>query len=408
MNVYGFDLIKEAVKKARRESDMDWLEIKDHFAFDQSAESLRKYSVAWKLLEDWNLVNFDTVEQSKKLATENRYKETTEIKQDGTHASDKLVAMSEEDSKDVNFLLKAHGFDSGAWELLSAKNNIWNVSNGDLANKTLYSSKITVKPIANGVNFEELIKNAVKDIKPYTTTVPKERGERLLEIPLVDMHFGINDLEYYKDTLQEIVELIHSKTWHTIYIPIGNDLLHHNNFKGHTASGTQIEKIDLVKAWEDAFFFYSVLYDNALKHSNKVVSHYVPGNHDTDFSWGFVKALEVRFPQIEWDTSMSMKKFLRWNDVALIQLHGDKGSNRVVEGLLTKYRDVIVGAKCVEIHSGHLHSEKSKDKYGILIRTLATQAQEDEWHVDQSFEGSVKTFQLFEYTKDKLKNIHYI
>src|SRR5690606_20058028 len=49
------------------------------------------------------------------------YKETTEILADGSHKSDKLLKMSVEQSKDVNYLLKAHGFDTEQWELVNAK-----------------------------------------------------------------------------------------------------------------------------------------------------------------------------------------------------------------------------------------------------------------------------------------------
>src|SRR5690606_19109768 len=100
------------------------------------------------------------------------------------------------------------------------------------------------------------------------------------------------------------------------------------------------------------------------------------------------KALEVKFPQVKWDTSLSTKKFLVWNDVVVVSLHGDKGLQRVVDTLITKYRNLITNAKVVEIHSGHLHSQKTVDKYGILIRTLPTKAIEDNWHEDMSFEGA--------------------
>ena len=408
MNVYGFDLIKEAVKKARRESDMDWLEIKDHFAFDQSAESLRKYSVAWKLLEDWNLVNFDTVEQSKKLANENRYKETTEIKQDGTHASDKLVAMSEEDSKDVNFLLKAHGFDSGAWELLSAKNNIWNVSNGDLANKTLYSSKITVKPIANGLDISKIIEKSLKNVKPYKRKTTNIKGKNLLELFLTDMHFGVNTLEDYQSTLDEIIELIESKSWDTIYIPIGSDLLHNDDFKGRTTNDTIIEKVDMELAWEEAFTFYCAIYEKALENAENVVSHYICGNHDKVMSFGLVKSLSKLFPEVEWDTTTTNKKLFTWKDVAILAMHGDKGTQRIAKTIYKDYGKLISDKKVVEIHSGDKHYTKTDDSHGVIFRILPTKAKTDDWHFENSFTSSMKAFHLFEYSEDKLKTIYHV
>jgi len=92
----------------------------------------------------------------------------------------------------------------------------------------------------------------------------------------------------------------------------------------------------------------------------------------------------------------------------LVNLHGDKGINRVAKTLVTEYRDLMVGAKTVEIHSGHLHSQKVNDEYGILVRTLPTDAKTDDWHRDNSFEGAVKVSQLFEYNENILKTIHHV
>lgn len=410
MNLYGFDLVKEAVKKARRESDMDWLEIKDNFAFDQSAESLRKYSVAWKLLEDWNLVNFETVEQSKKLATENRYKETTEIKQDGTHASDKLVAMSEEDSKDVNFLLKAHGFDSGAWELLSAKNNIWNVSNGDLANKTLYSSKITVKPIANGVNFEELINNAVKaNVKKSELIYKKDnRAENMLVIPYFDLHFGIATLETYKNLLNKTLSKIKSKKWDKVLIIFGQDSLHNDGFTGQTTSGTVIDKVDMEKAWADLHFFYTNIFNESIINANSVDAIFSNGNHDQSMGWAFGKLLEYQYPQVKFDSEMKQFKGYKWKNIFIGATHGDRGSNRIFEVYLAEYGKLIASSTTKEILSGHVHHQKTIDKYGLVHKTLGTGVPTDNYHADNGFVGAQKQFQLLEYNSDYPEAVYYM
>ena len=401
-------LVKDSVNKVNKTNSTDWLDIKDEHMFEHSPESLRKYATGWNLLVDWGLLDLDNTLSTSPTENTYKYKETTEILGDGSHRSDKVVEMSPEQSKDSTFLLKSHGFDVNEWEITSAKNSIWNANSKVDGIRTLYSSKITVKPKVSGFNIDKFIGIAQKKITPINVTRPSDSSERLLELPFVDMHFGINSFESYQQTLVETLELIKSKKWAKIYIPIGNDLLHNNDFKGRTANGTIIDKVDIPTAWNHAFDFYSHIYEEALLNAVEVESHYVAGNHDTEMTWALTKALEVKFPQVKWDTTLSTKKFLSWKEVVVVSLHGDKGLQRVVDTLITKYRNLITNAKCVEIHSGHLHSEKVKDKYGILIRTLPTSAIEDNWHEDMSFEGSVKTFQVFEYTSDKLKTIHYI
>ena len=67
---------------------------------------------------------------------------------------------------------------------------------------------------------EELLE-ALRDNTPVIQVCPKkhEQAEGMLEIPLFDMHFGIADLEYYRDTLAEILAIIGSKGWEKIIIP---------------------------------------------------------------------------------------------------------------------------------------------------------------------------------------------
>ncbi|MFJ3388776.1 hypothetical protein [Lysinibacillus sp. NPDC086135] len=332
------------------------------------------------------------------------YKQSNEIKGDGTHSSDKLIRISESDKLDNKAILEAHGFDINEFDLVNAKNSIWNQS----IDKTLYSSKITVKPKSVKFDIENVLSQLQDKVKKVVINKNEFKGENLLEIPLVDMHFGINDLEYYKETLNEIIELIESKKWDTIYIPIGNDLLHHDDFKGHTSNGTAIEKVDIENAWTDAFTFYSHIYEASLKNSNNVASDYVCGNHDKVMTYGLVRALEVKFPQVKFDTSVSNKKMFTWKDVAILSLHGDKGSNRISKTIYKEYGKIIADKKVVEIHSGHLHFSQSKDDFGVVFRTLPTKAKTDEWHREESFVGAGKYFSLFEYKSDLLKTIHNI
>ena len=396
------------VDMSNGELDAKWEDVNNILGLGMHKDTVRKGSIFLPEFNEYMLNKLNKEDNASANTTYN-YKETTEILGDGSHKSDKVIEMSPDQSKDANFLLKSHGFDVDEWEITSAKNSIWNANTKSDGIKTLYSSKITVKPKLVGFNVDKMIERMQKEIKPVHVKQPFVlESRRLLEIPFVDMHFGINDYEMYQSTLVETLDLIRSKKWDTIYIPIGNDLLHNNDFKGRTANGTIIDKVDMLTAWSDAFNFYSHIYEEALKNSANVESHYVAGNHDTEMTWALTKALEVKFPQVKWDTSLTTKKFLVWKDVVVVSLHGDKGLQRVVDTLITKYRNLITNAKVVEIHSGHLHSQKTVDKYGILIRTLPTKAIEDDWHEDMSFEGATKTFQIFEYSSDKLKTIHYI
>src|SRR5690606_24496000 len=60
--------------------------------------------------------------KKEEVPKDNRY--TVTINNDGTQTSEVLIEMSKEQAKDEKFLLKAHGYDTEIWEIVSARNNI--------------------------------------------------------------------------------------------------------------------------------------------------------------------------------------------------------------------------------------------------------------------------------------------
>src|SRR5699024_3486574 len=308
------------------------------------------------------------------------YKESVEISGDGAQKSDKLIYMSEADKKNPEFLLEAHGYDSTKWELTNSKSSIWNQHNKQDGTLTLYASKITVKPLKNGFDVDKFLEKANESIfpirkKPKSTT---RNGGRLLEIPLFDLHFGVNSYDYYKETQDRIIEKIESENWDKIFFIVGQDLLHNNGFDGKTSSGTPIEQVDMTVAWENAWKFYCELIDIAQNNSNWTEVSYSIANHDDSMAWAFTKCLEARFVDVKFDTSKKVRKGFTWNKVFIGYTHGHKGANRLHENFLSDFGKQMALADIVEIHSGHLHSEKAKDKFGVLIRTLSTGAQTDD------------------------------
>lgn len=397
-------MVRLCVDKLNKVHDLDWSEIIEMLGLDCSADHLRKKGYAFK--------EFVENEEIEKLNSEEdiTYKETTEILANGSYKSDKLLRMSNEEAKNPEYILKAHGFDVDEWELVNAKNNIWNVYSKQDGVQQLYSSKVTVKPKVDGFDMNKFIELIEKKVEPVhiEKSDADSKHSKLLEISLFDMHFPISDLEFYKNHLNEIVSKIRSRKWQKILIVVGQDLLHNDNFKGQTASGTLIEKVDMVKAFDDALQFYTTLISESIEHSLDVDCIYVKGNHDESMSYGFFRVLQATFPQVKFEGSMKQRKGFVWEKIFIGITHGDKGANRLVENFLSEYGKLIAKADVKEIHSGHLHTEITKDKFGIVQRTLATANKTDDWHEDNGFVGAMKRFQLFEYSPSSLDAIYYI
>jgi hypothetical protein len=267
-----------------------------------------------------------------------------------------------------------------------------------------------IKSHSNDDLYLELIEE-VKRNTPHKVIeiTDKIEANGLLELGFVDMHFGIADLDFYKGTLIETLGIIHRKTYKEIVIPIGNDLFHNDNFKGETTKGTLIEKINLPKSWNDAkSFFYNVI-DTSIEQSESVKIIYVPGNHDYTVTWAFIQMLKERYGDIV-DDSLDEQKVITYGSNFIGLTHGEKGKNRpydLARQFSMRHPVEFYQSKVKEIHAGHLHSEQEKDEYGVMCRRLSTGNKDDEWTINQGY-ISTKRFMVFEWSLDKLTDIHYV
>lgn len=393
--------------KQRRDEGLSYpaiaTELNQKFGFDINEHIAKR---AYNRFSDGITVQEEVADE---MTDDLSYKETHEIVSDGSHKSDKLLRMSDEQRKDVNYLLTAHGFDPNEWELVSAKNNIWNTYSKQDGINTLYASKITVRPRHNGFSMEKLLEEVRKVPTMFIKRQSKELiDKRLLEISFFDSHFGISDFDYYEPTQQDTMDLIESRHWEEVFFVIGQDMLHNDNFKGQTANGTQIETVDIPDAWRDAKRFYYPLIEKSLEQSNNVKVMYSKGNHDESMSWAFVQLIKERYPQVEFDDSFQERKCHTFEEVFIGVTHGDKARRNLHNLFQVEFPMQWAQAKTREIHSGHLHVEDARDHFGMMVRTLCTRNKTDQWHKDNGFVGAHKRFQLFEYNTKELKAIHYV
>ena len=253
------------------------------------------------------------------------------------------------------------------------------------------------------------IREIVCNGAPQSTIKPSvSSGERMLEIPLVDMHFGVATLDYYRENLSDLLEIVCSKKWDEINIIIGQDVLHNNDMRGHTAKGTAIEKVDFPKAWADAQTFFRTLIDAALMQTPRVRIHYSKGNHDECSGWCFFKALEAYYPQVMSDDSLLPRKCIFWKGcfVGFGHCEYTSKSSLLFQNFVLDFPAEFAAAKVREIHSGHLHRESVDE--GIMVRRLPSAVPTDEWSSNNGYTGAHKRFQVFEWAENRLKTIHYL
>ena len=192
---------------------------------------------------------------------------------------------------------------------------------------------------------------------------------------------------------------------------IGQDMLHNDDMRGRTASGTPIEKVDIVKGWELARIFYTSLLKCCLEHTNRLKITYSKGNHDESLTWAFIQMLKSMFPQAEFDDSLRQRKCIFWNGCFIGITHGayKKSSMEDMRGQFTiQFPVEFASAKVREIHAGHLHREEERDIYGVMLRRLSRKGVEDEWTDDEGFVGANKRFMVFRWKPGRLAAIEYV
>jgi len=339
------------------------------------------------------------------------YTESTEILEDGTQRSDKLLEMSAEQSKNVEYLLKAHGFDACEWELISARNNIWNVysKRGDGQGhdvSTLYSSRITVRPLTSRIDLEAIVA-AVCAIEPVHVDTP-DHGDGLLEVNNTDMHLGNSTFEWYRPNLERTITHIRTRQWAQVLIPVGSDLFHCDNFKNTTSNGTPQSSVDWPQAWADATRYFSAIIDTALGQSPAVYLYYIIGNHDESMSWAFCQMLAAKYPQVAFDLRIEERKVHTFGSVAIGMTHGDNKTRKDLDRIFMAEFPAFAAGTVREVHAGHYHHEVTRDEYGVVVRSLSTAARTDKWHREEGYVGAMKRFTLFEYEADALSGVRYV
>jgi len=347
-----------------------------------------------------------------------KYSESIEINSNGVQVSNKLIEMNEEQLKDPVFMLNAHGYSEKSFELLNVKNNFWNVYSKKDGVQTLYSSKITVKPIIQEFDiewakeiFEEL--PSLKPVKKYIDKVHKS----IIEIQYADLHIGLQGCEY-EEELNDMTDRIISKFKHAdiFLIPMGQDLLNSNhtvNSASVTVKGTIVESnMSYSEMFKSGLRVYCHIVDRILEQTDAVIDMpYILGNHDKHSAFGVYQSLMQRYrnnPNIKFDDSMKPRKYRGYGVNGIGLGHGQSEGKRITGLFQTEASSIFANSKFVEFHLSHLHSEKSFSENGITFRRLPTVNKPDEWHNEKGFVGATNRIQVFEYDYEiGLESINY-
>lgn len=270
-----------------------------------------------------------------------------------------------------------------------------------------------IKQKASALDSEDFLEAIRESVEPFVY-VPSELGSasRMLEIPLFDMHWGVAFMDYYEPVLNELLDLISSRTWDRIVIPFGQDFFHNDSIiNGQTTKGTAIEKVDMMRAVKEGKTFMFALIDTALQCANEVKVIYSAGNHDRSISWMFIQVLLERYGPDVVDDSLEYRKVISYGSNSVMITHGDSKqatAKNLAHIFPITFAEEFANANVREVHAGHLHHEAEADIYGVMVRRLSSGGKVDSWSNKEDFVGTHRRFMVFEWDRKKLASIHYI
>lgn len=324
------------------------------------------------------------------------------INKDGSQTSSTTIQMTSEQAKDPDFVLRAHGFDSDKWEILSVKNNFWQQNSQENGLIDLYQSKISVRPIKNIVSIQDVVQSFNHEIKSVNIHNVKS-GKNNIVISLFDMHFGITRLENLESHLHQIANIL-KKGYKRVEIIIGGDVLHSDFVtKTQTASNTQLDHVETIMALNEAESFFSTLIGMALELSGNVEVKAVSGNHDTDSQFMFVWGLSKKFPQVKFDNQLNGTRLaFQFGKIGIMVAHGNLALKRLPMLFANEFSDIWASSKYRMVASGHFHTEKLSDVDGVVMHQFGTVKPNDPYEHANGYTVGRKHLQLLEFNDERL------
>lgn len=404
--------------------DLDWSEIRDKYNIKLNSDTIRKangsvFGGSFRTEYFKNKSISSSISDVDKAKSS--YKSEQSINKDGTYTSDKLISIKEDELKNPISLLKAHGFDIKEWELVSERNNIWNVYSKQDGIQELYSSKIVVRPRTD-ISLAEIEDFYAELITTYSSPDIKKYENKIglmFELPIVDLHLGkfstsdIVSEEYNtqiaRDCFNKVIDTCISRLQgvniEKIIFPIGNDFFHYDAVTSTTTGGTpQDTDVKHQTLFKNGVL---LLIDGITKLSKELKAPIevfcIQGNHDFLSSYHALMSLWCYFHNNEnvyVNLGTSPRKYVQFGKCLLGFAHGNKEKKRIEKIMQVEASEMWGNTVYREFHLGHLHSEQVTEDGGIIIRNLSSVTGTDAWHHNSGYVGAIRKCICFLWDKE--------
>lgn len=364
---------------------------------------------------------------------------STTINKDNTITSERILNLPNESLTDKEVLLRTHGYNPDEFELISAKNSVWNVNTKKEGIKELYSSKITVK------SKEKIDKNyIIKLMDEFTRNyVPSDIEKRFLRgfvvknptvnskcaiLSLNDLHWGRyisselncgveHTIESEGDRIYSVMEKAIEKyktmDIDKLIILLGSDFFNSDCY-GFTTQhkNKQDNNMSFKDMFSTGLSLCVDLINKATELNAKIDVIFIPGNHGNNEDYMLGKCLEAYFRGINGiniSCSAEPREYIQYYNTLIGFTHGDKEKKNSLANLMaiednrwsnTEYHIWITG-------HNHQIKENTIEDNGVTIYTCPSLALDDEWTREKGYSSKKRVMGFIIDKNNSVEEINY-
>jgi len=272
------------------------------------------------------------------------------------------------------------------------------------------------------VDLWEIKDQVIAEMKKYAPKYPvikypKNKDAHLLVIDPADIHIGklckafeTGDeynhkiaIERVKSGVTGILNKAQGFPLDRILLIIGNDILHVDNAKSSTTSGTPQ---DTELMWYDAFNIAKNLLVECIETLLTVAPvsvQYDPSNHDYITGFMLAQTIEAWFKNcknISFNISPAHRKYFVYGKNIIGTTHGDGAKEKDLGFLMA--HECKQWNECVHryFYKHHIHHYTGKDYMSVCVQTLRSPSGTDSWHHRNGYQHAPKAIEGFVHHKE--------
>jgi len=359
------------------------------------------------------------------------FKHTKKVDGEGNIEDTKVLKLSEKETSNPRWLLKALGYDANFFKLAWYQCSDYEMQAKGGGVLPLTAVKHRVEPLVvpefNAKDFllevKDLLKTAPKgftfDTKPKVLN-GLDKDKMLLEVP-IELHLG--KLSWEGDTgvnydskiasanfraiTQGIIDKQQLQKCHKLVMCIGSDFFNSDTPDNTTTKGTpQQNDVRWKKMFRLGVDLYKEHIEELEKHFNEIEIRCIPGNHDRITSYYLYALLEARYEdrkKLTFGKHTREMQDIKHGQCGIWVHHGDVNLKRTLESIGSEFRDLYGTTMFHDTHLNHLHHKGKMiaEQGGMNVHLDSSPSYMDYYHYSQRFFGAIPRWTGYIYDKKK-------